>query len=308
MYCGRRERDVHRELARELRGAALELHERRRSCSPAGGRTRASVPPSKRCRVDDDDVLAELGDQLGPLALERLDGLRAVRVDAPAAPSRRTPGTRRSSRRARSRSRSRRSTRRSASTITPTRPSLVARSARLPAAAMPFSRRSVARGLEVAAGLLQRLLAGHHPRAGLVAELLDEARADLGHAAHACSPFDRDGLAAGSASAAAAAPRRRLAAASASGSAGCSAGSPRRRAGCAPPGGELGLGDLRLRRRRSRRRPRGSRASTSGSRRRSRGRRTSPRPGRSSCRRARSRAGRAAAPRAARAAPCAGRR
>ena len=165
-------------------GAAVELDERRRSCSRAGARTRASVPPSKRCGAGDDDVLARAGAiSSDALALEARPRRRAVRV------------------RPRSSTCSREGLERvvlrdglglaadaddrapdAVSTITPTSPSVVARSARLPAAAMPFSRSSVRRGLEVASGLLERALAGHHPRAGLVAELLDEAGADLGHA------------------------------------------------------------------------------------------------------------------------------
>ena len=50
-------------------------------------------------------------------------------------------------------------------------------------------------GLDVPAGLLERALAVHHPRARLVAELLDEARAD--RAAHSDSP-PSDATAAGS--------------------------------------------------------------------------------------------------------------
>src|SRR5205823_3255574 len=43
------------------------------------------------------------------------------------------------------------------------------------------------RGLEVAAGVLERTLAIHHPRAGLVAELLHELCRDLGHSVGASS-------------------------------------------------------------------------------------------------------------------------
>src|SRR5205085_4700905 len=57
---------------------------------------------------------------------------------------------------------------------------------RLAAGALPRLRHAALpqeplRRLEVAAGLLERPLAVHHPRAGLVAELLDEARRDRGH-------------------------------------------------------------------------------------------------------------------------------
>ena len=52
-------------------------------------------------------------------------------------------------------------------------------------------------GLEVATGLLQRALAVHHPRAGLVAELLDLVGADRG--AHALSPPSASSAVGGSA-------------------------------------------------------------------------------------------------------------
>ena len=100
------------------------------------------MPPSSRSAPDDHDVLAELGDQLGPLGLEALGSGRAVGLDGtehllaerlervvfetgsvsqPMPTIDALP----------------------ASTITPTRPSVVARSARFPAAAIPFSRSSV---------------------------------------------------------------------------------------------------------------------------------------------------------------------
>ena len=44
----------------------------------------------------------------------------------------------------------------------------------------------VDRGLQVAAGLGQRLLAVHHARAGLLAQVLDQGGGDLGHVVLSC--------------------------------------------------------------------------------------------------------------------------
>src|SRR5207342_407418 len=72
---GRRERDVHRELAGELLGSAHELDE---DADLVGGRVRIrGEHMARRCvealRTHDHDVLAELRDQLDALVLERLD-------------------------------------------------------------------------------------------------------------------------------------------------------------------------------------------------------------------------------------------
>src|SRR3970282_2654809 len=53
-------------------------------------------------------------------------------------------------------------------------------------------------GFEISAGLLERALAVHHPRAGLVAELLDERGADRD--AHSVSPPSATAAVAGSGS------------------------------------------------------------------------------------------------------------
>ncbi len=138
--------------------------------------------PSYRSAPDDDDVLAELARSArrAPPRTPRPHRGRPRRRRG--APSRRTPGTRRSWRPARSRSRPRRSCRRSSSlTIVPTRPSVVARSARLPAWAMPFSRSRSVRAASMSPSVsCSARLHSIIPAPGPVAELLDEAGADLG--------------------------------------------------------------------------------------------------------------------------------
>ena len=138
-----REGQVQREAARRSRVAALCAHDRadlvRRRVDVEGDRL--AVRRLHALRADDLDVLAELRSERDPLVLERRR--RRRRRTRCAAPSPRRRGSRRCSRRARSRSRSRRSRRRSSRTITPTLPSLVARSARFAADAIPFSRRSL---------------------------------------------------------------------------------------------------------------------------------------------------------------------
>ena len=144
-YVGLRERDVHRELAGELGRAALpwtqhadlvrgRMHvgrerPRRRPRSGASRRrpgcsrraARSARPAAPRARRG---VLAALEHRVE-------HGLR------------RTPGSPRSSRPARSRSRRRRSRRSSPSTRVSTTPSVVSRSARFAAEAIPFSRSSL---------------------------------------------------------------------------------------------------------------------------------------------------------------------
>src|SRR5207248_3722222 len=61
----------------------------------------------------------------------------------------------------------------------------------------PLLAQPIDRLLQVATGFLQRLLAVHHPRAGLLAQVLHHRRRDLSHFAYA-SGFSSAGAAAGS--------------------------------------------------------------------------------------------------------------
>ena len=139
------EGQVQREAARRLAGRRPSCARARRPCSPARGRRCDRCSPSRRLhalRADDLDVLAELRGERRR-APPRASPASPPLEHGPRAPSPRRRGSRRCSRRARSRSRSRRSRRRSSRTITPTLPSLVARSARFAADAMPLSRSSL---------------------------------------------------------------------------------------------------------------------------------------------------------------------
>src|SRR5829696_7726036 len=80
---GRGEGDVHRELAGELRGAALELDDhadlvRRRV---RVGVDDVAVAGLVALRADDDDVLAQLGSDVDAVLLERVDGVCALGVN-----------------------------------------------------------------------------------------------------------------------------------------------------------------------------------------------------------------------------------
>ena len=69
---------MHRDLACELLASALESDE---DADLVGGRVdirRDRAAGAETSRADDDDVLAELADQLQPLLLEAGDGVRAV--------------------------------------------------------------------------------------------------------------------------------------------------------------------------------------------------------------------------------------
>ena len=164
--CGRargeppRECDEHAELVRGRVHVAVDRPGRRRARS-APATTTWMFSPS-------------FADELLALVLELLDSAPTPCSSTLAAPSSRTRGTPRSSRRARSRSRRRRSCR-AAVVGRGSRPAL----GRLAAGALGGGRHALLaqeleRGLEVAARLLQRALAVHHPGAGLVAELLHE--------------------------------------------------------------------------------------------------------------------------------------
>ena len=134
-----RERDVHRELAREV-GVAARLHQHadlvRRRVHVGG--ERSPSPASNRAAPTTTMFSPSLAIELLPLLVERVDRVGRLRRRRPRAPSRRTPGTRRSSRPARSRSRRRRACRvPSPEPVEPTRPSVVSRPARLPPAPCP---------------------------------------------------------------------------------------------------------------------------------------------------------------------------
>src|SRR5215213_1161420 len=179
---GRGERDVHRKLACELLGAARELHEhadlvRRRM---GVGAEDLSAGGLVALRAGHDDVLAEPRGQLDALVLELRDRLRSALFHG-------------------------------LEHLDAERLELVVLGDGLRLAADRDHRPSVALeavadealgrraagalgggghtaltqegpcGLEVAVRLLQRLLARHHPRAGGVAELLDERCRDRAH-------------------------------------------------------------------------------------------------------------------------------